>query len=180
MVGDKIKREAPVEQRLTRGLRGRALRAVEMRHATIPALRPPVVDRIVEQNVVGRFGRLQERLDPGHVGVEGGEIGPERVGRIEFGRGVEMEAGPGLAGRREGRAMVDDVIDAPEEGEIHPLLHLRQRRRKMFAQPGAGFRRGQRLAAEVRRGGGEFHVQGIAALRFRNAAGSIEVQDVGR
>ncbi|MDT4856924.1 hypothetical protein FQZ97_913280 [compost metagenome] len=116
----------------------------------IPArLRPDVIHREVEQEIVVGFCTLQERLHPADIGKEGRCIFPDTVGGRHIHRCVKFPSRPGGILRRIGASVKVHVIYTGGEHLIDLRLTLAQRSTKMLGEPGEGFGRNKGLPRDI-------------------------------
>ena len=171
-------------------LRGEAARRRRTRHreaarrrfaaAHARALGEPVEDGEVEQHVVVGLPRLHERLHARGVRVELREVAPPGVLRVELDGGVEQPAGPRLARRRVGAAVIDDVVHAAEEEVVERGAHVGQLGDEVLGEPRRRFGRREALAGDVRRRRRELEARELGALGLGDVGRGVEIEDVGR
>ena len=147
------------------GLVREPLRVVDGEHFYVAGL---VVEEVgegpVEEDVVVGRAALENGLDAGDVAVEGAEVVPPRVLRMELGGGVEEPAGPGgVLGRVDG-PVVENVVDAVGEDAVELGLHEGERLLPVIAEPGGALGGGEGVAGDVGGGGGEADDEGLGEI----------------
>src|SRR5258708_6303782 len=94
--------------------------------------------------------------------------------------GIEEPAREGVAHRRIGRAVVEDMIDPGEEETVDGFFDVGVGAEEMLVQPGDGLGGGKALTGDMSSGGSEFIPEDILSFRFGDIAGRIQVEDIGR
>ena len=113
-------------------------------------VRPRVVDRQVERDVVDRLALAQQEADALQVAREVGHHDPPGVLVVEDAGRVEPPAGIRHAVGGVGPAVADELVDALQEVQVGFGLHVERRGPEdRRVQPGPGLRRDDRPVVEM-------------------------------